>query len=63
MALEPKRIVHGGDNDSAELHDMTRRFWIGAALTLPVFLIAMSHLFPEHPHGSTAIRRVGFSSR
>ena len=25
---------------------MTRRFWIGAALTLPVFVLAMAHLVP-----------------
>jgi hypothetical protein len=25
---------------------MTRRFWIGAALTLPVFVLAMAHLIP-----------------
>ena len=35
--------------DDSELIDMTRRFWIGAALTLPVFLLAMSHLFPNAP--------------
>src|SRR6185295_16812603 len=36
---------------SAELIDMTRRFWIGAALTLPVLVLAMGpHLtgFPSH---------------
>ena len=32
--------------EDAELHDMTKRFWIGAALTLPVFLLAMAHLIP-----------------
>jgi hypothetical protein len=34
------------DEENAELHDMTRRFWIGAALTLPVFVLAMAHLIP-----------------
>jgi len=28
---------------------MTRRLWIGVALTLPVFLLAMSHLIPNAP--------------
>lgn len=47
MALEPKTIAAGADEEeNAELHDMTRRFWIGAALTLPVFLLAMVHLVP-----------------
>ena len=34
------------DAEGVELRDMTRRFWIGAVLTLPVFLLAMSHLIP-----------------
>jgi hypothetical protein len=25
---------------------MTRRFWIGAVLTLPVFVLAMAHMIP-----------------
>jgi Cu+-exporting ATPase len=49
MTLEPKRPVAEGDEDSAELRDMTRRFWISVALALPVFLIAMAHLFPHAP--------------
>jgi Cu+-exporting ATPase len=47
MALELKTASAGGDGaDHAELHDMTRRFWIGAVLTLPVFLLAMAHMIP-----------------
>ncbi len=47
MALELKSgIAATGDDENAELHDMTRRFWIGAALALPVFLLAMAHLLP-----------------
>ena len=47
MALEPMTVTAGaGDHENAELHDMTRRFWIGAALALPVFLLAMAHLIP-----------------
>ena len=47
MTLEPKTVTAGTDDDeNAELRDMTRRFWIGAALTLPVFFLAMSHLIP-----------------
>ena len=49
MALEPKTISAGSPEDDAELTDMSRRFWIGAALTLPVFLLAMSHLWPNAP--------------
>ncbi len=38
MALEP--VTPGAEADESELRDMTRRFWIGLALTLPVFMSA-----------------------
>jgi Cu+-exporting ATPase len=45
MALEPEAVtVEEGPNP--ELVDMSRRFWVGAALSLPVFLIAMSSMLP-----------------
>ncbi len=45
MALEPRNAPA---EDNAELHDMTRRFWVSAALALPVFLLAtVSDLFPR----------------
>jgi P-type Cu+ transporter len=40
MALEPKTIT-AEPQDDGELRDMTRRFWLATALTLPVLLIAM----------------------
>jgi len=47
MALEPKTATVGTDDaENVELRDMTKRFWIGAALTLPVFLLAMAHMIP-----------------
>jgi P-type Cu+ transporter len=49
MALEPKTISAASPEDDSELTDMTRRLWIGAALTLPVFVLAMSHLIPNAP--------------
>ncbi len=50
MALEPKTIASADDDDeNAELNDVTRRFWISAALTLPVFVLAMSHVVPNAP--------------
>jgi Cu+-exporting ATPase len=45
MALEPMQPTLE-DGPDPELADMTRRFWIGAALALPVFLIAMAGLLP-----------------
>ena len=49
MALEPKTVTAEPEEDG-ELRDMTRRMWIGAALALPVFLLAMAHLFSGAPH-------------
>jgi Cu+-exporting ATPase len=47
MTLEPKTATAGSDDaENAELRDMTRRFWISAALTLPVFVLAMAHVIP-----------------
>jgi Cu+-exporting ATPase len=40
------------EGENAELHDMTRRFWIGAALAVPVFVLAMAHLIPAIGHDS-----------
>ncbi len=45
MALEPKTAT-AGPEENVELRDMTRRLWIGAALALPVFLLAMAHFIP-----------------
>ena len=43
MTLEPVTVISGADDDeNAELRDMTKRFWIGAALALPVFLLSLS---------------------
>ena len=48
MALEPE-LVSADDAPNAELIDMTRRFWIGLALTLPVFILEMgAHLIGAH---------------
>ncbi len=44
MALEPE-VASLDDGPNVELIDMTRRFWIGLALALPVFVLEMgSHL-------------------
>jgi Cu+-exporting ATPase len=48
MALEPV-LATAGSGDSPELRDMSRRFWIGLVLTLPVFVLEMgAHLFDIH---------------
>jgi Cu+-exporting ATPase len=53
MALEPEQISLD-DKPDPELIDMTRRFWIALALTIPVFVIEMGghlglmHLVPQN---------------
>ncbi len=48
MALEPE-LVSADATANPELLDMTRRFWIGLALTAPVFVLEMGgHLFNLH---------------
>jgi P-type Cu+ transporter len=45
MALEP-RTVTAEEIENPELTDMKRRFWISAALTTPLLLLAMGHMLP-----------------
>ena len=44
MALEPL-MAGAHESGNAELADMTRRFWIGLVLTLPVFVLEMGGHF------------------
>ncbi len=44
MALEPLEATAATDN--SELRDMTRRFWVSVALTLPLFIVTMSEFVP-----------------
>jgi Cu+-exporting ATPase len=45
MALEP-RTATGAEGPDPELRDMTRRFWIGTALSVPLILGAMAEMLP-----------------
>ncbi len=59
MALEPD--VETGDGTNPELTDMTRRFWVALALTVPVFALEMGrHLagisFGLEPRTSTWVQ-------
>jgi Cu+-exporting ATPase len=38
MALVP---MEGAEEDDSELRDMTRRFWVGVALSIPLIIVAM----------------------
>ncbi len=47
MRLELKTVsASASTEDDSELSDMTQRFRIGAALALPVFVLAMAHVIP-----------------
>jgi Cu+-exporting ATPase len=48
MALEPLTIT-AEEPENEELRDMTRRFWIGMALTTPTLAIGMADLIPGKP--------------
>ncbi len=57
MALEPLLPTADAEED-AELRDMTRRFWVSAALSGLVLLLAMGHLIPGDPLGALIGHRV-----
>src|SRR5271166_11400 len=46
MALEPRTVTL--EEDNPELRDMTRRFWISLALTVPLLAIAMGSMISPH---------------
>jgi Cu+-exporting ATPase len=46
MALEP---LVGGDSANLELVSMTRRFWVGVTLTIPLIAVMVSDVLPGHP--------------
>ncbi|TFH85215.1 copper-translocating P-type ATPase [Billgrantia azerbaijanica] len=45
MALEPRQVT-AEEEQNPELVDMTRRFWVGVVLTVPVVVLAMGGLIP-----------------
>ena len=49
MALEPTNVGVVAEEENPELRNMTRRFWIGAVLSAPVFILAMWHILPSAP--------------
>ncbi|WP_199508200.1 MULTISPECIES: copper-transporting P-type ATPase [unclassified Psychrobacter] len=49
MGLEPETITVG-EEDTSELDDMIRRFWICTVLTIPLFLYAMSDMVGINLH-------------
>jgi Cu+-exporting ATPase len=61
MALEPE-VATADTGPNPELADMTRRFWIGLVLTLPVFALEMGqHLFGLHVLDQTVSNWIQFA--
>ena len=58
MALEPQTVAANEANP--ELTSMTRRFWVGALLTLPLLAIMASDLLPSHPLRQIPGSRLGW---
>ena len=48
MALEPLTVT-GEEGPDPELVDMTRRFWVGLVLTLPLLVFVMGDMLPGEP--------------
>src|SRR5215212_10095436 len=46
MALEPRTVTL--DEGNPELVDMTRRFWVSTALSVPAVVLAMGEYLPGH---------------
>jgi Cu+-exporting ATPase len=46
MALVP--VAGSGESDDSELRDLTRRLWIGVALSIPLVVLAMSPMIGIH---------------
>jgi Cu+-exporting ATPase len=44
MALEPLEVAAAEEGPNPELVDMTRRFWVSVALTVPVFALATAEM-------------------
>lgn len=55
MALEPRIAAGVHEEDDSELRSMTRRFWTGVALSIPVLILSMGAMATSSPlHGIPA---------
>jgi Cu+-exporting ATPase len=63
MALEPRQVQL--EEANPELETMTRRFWLGVALTVPIMAFMISELLPTDPlmhlTGPTVARWIQFA--
>ncbi len=56
MALEPSAVSLDDGEETPERRDLSRRFWVSLALTLPVFAIGMAEMLPGDPLGGLLAR-------
>jgi P-type Cu+ transporter len=56
MALEPKTIT-AQEQENPELKDMTRRFWVGFVLSIPILISALGRFIPGNPLAGWASQR------
>ena len=67
MALEPL-APSADETESHELEDMTRRFWVGVVLTIPLLWSMVGELFPAinpmrlFPHSAVAWAQLAFAT-
>ena len=47
MSLEPETVT--AEEDTSELVDMTRRFWVGLILSAPLIVFVMGEMIPGNP--------------
>jgi P-type Cu+ transporter len=57
MALEP--VMASSDDANPELEEMTRRFWMAAALTLPLLALMVADMLPGRPGHAVVAGRTG----
>lgn len=50
MSLEPETV--SAEEDTSELDDMTRRFWVGLVLSVPMVAFVMGEMIPGNPLGN-----------
>lgn len=50
MSLEPETVT--AEEDNSELDDMTRRFWVGVVLSVPLIALVMGEMIPGNPLGT-----------
>ncbi len=64
MALEPRSVEVGEEEENPELREMSRRFWISLAITVPLFLLSMMDMLPglgTHPSSGGALNWIELS--